>query len=711
MNRLAGETSPYLRQHKDNPVDWYPWGEDALAEAKRRDVPLLVSIGYSSCHWCHVMAHESFEDPATAEVVNAGFLPVKVDREERPDVDALYMEAIQALTGQGGWPLTAFCTPDGAPFYGGTYFPAVERHGMPSFKSVLAAVSDAWAERKSQVLAQAGQLTEAIRAGVESTDHPALGEGASSWVDAGLAELRATFDEKWGGFARAPKFPRAPCLELLATAVAIDGPGSSRGAPALRELTRTLDQMARGGIYDHLGGGFSRYSTDERWLVPHFEKMLYDQAMLGRAYLHGYQLTGNPEYLQVLEETIGYIARDLRGAGGGYCSSQDADSAGFDGLPRGEGRYYTWTPTQLAEALGPDLARQAMARYRVTRRGNFEGASILHLSPAAPLARSRSEEEIRERLLEARTGRPAPGLDDKVLTEWNAMTCSLLAEAGAALGRADWLERAEELAAFLLEHLKRPDGRWLRSFQAGRGSFQAGRGSFQAGRARYLAYSSDYAWLVDAFTRLAEATGRARYVEEATATAEAMTRLFSSPGSPLLFTAGADAEPLSARTRDLFDSSAPSANAVAASALWRLHGLTGRRAYEEAAEGIASSLGALSVRYPTGSSHALSTLLALSAGTVEIVVAGDRPDLVRVASSAYLPNAVRSHGEPFASPIWEARAPGHGYVCRQWACLAPAGTPDQLLERLAAVVTDTARPPWLEITRPGGRSGRLDAGS
>ncbi|MBW8827684.1 MAG: thioredoxin domain-containing protein, partial [Acidobacteria bacterium] len=417
MNRLADESSPYLRQHRDNPVDWYPWGDDAFAEARRRDVPVLLSVGYSACHWCHVMAHESFEDPSAAAVMNDLFVNIKVDREERPDVDAIYMEAVQQLTGSGGWPMTVWLDHDARPFHAGTYFPPVPRHGMPAFVEVCRAVDEAWRERRGALLEQAGGLTDAIRRGASIG-----GGGAVPPRDAvvgGARLLLAQHDDDWGGFGRAPKFPQTMSLELLLRAHAQVG-----DAGLLAAVRRSLDAMAAGGIYDHLGGGFARYATDHRWLVPHFEKMLYDQALLVRAFLHGWQVTGDDRYRQVVEETVGYVLRDLRSPGGGLCSAEDADSEGV------EGKFYVWSFDEVHE-LGGDAA---VDWYGVTGAGNFEGANILSRPVGGELIRPPEVERARQAMFDRRERRVRPGLDDKVLTEWNALFLSALAEAGAALG-------------------------------------------------------------------------------------------------------------------------------------------------------------------------------------------------------------------------------------------------------------------------------------
>ncbi|MBV9253374.1 MAG: thioredoxin domain-containing protein, partial [Actinobacteria bacterium] len=387
-NRLAGETSPYLRQHQDNPVDWYPWGEEAFSRAILEDKPILLSIGYSACHWCHVMAHESFEDPDTAKVMNDLFVCVKVDREERPDVDAVYMEAVLAMSGNGGWPMTVFITPDGRPFFGGTYFPPEPRHGLPSFVQLLQAVDEAWRERRGEILGQADQLSDAILSRTQ-TGGPSPGEISADLLERAYGMLREQFDPEWGGFGRAPKFPQTSMLELLLRAHAHNG-----SADTLQMVTTSLDAMASGGIYDHLGGGFARYSVDRVWLVPHFEKMLYDQAALARVYLHAWQVTGEERYLQVLTETIDYVLRELRQPDGGFSSAEDADSEGE------EGKFYVWRPEEIDAVLG-DAAPAAWEWYGVTKAGNFEGSNILHRPVRGDLLRPQHIEDARQRLFDA----------------------------------------------------------------------------------------------------------------------------------------------------------------------------------------------------------------------------------------------------------------------------------------------------------------------
>ena len=661
MNRLADATSPYLRQHKDNPVDWYQWGEDAFAKARAEDKPIMLSIGYSACHWCHVMAHESFEDADTAAVMNELFVNVKIDREERPDIDAIYMDATQAMTGHGGWPMTVFCAPDGRPFYCGTYFPKRARGGMPSFVDVCRAVDDAWRNRRDELMEHADELTQSLRRSAALS----AGDGAlpgSEVLTQAFGNLLQVHDDEWGGFGGAPKFPQTMSLELLLRAHHHNGSDA-----ALRAARTSLDTMASGGIYDHLGGGFARYSVDGIWLVPHFEKMLYDQALLARVYLHAWQITGASEYRQVLDETIEYVLRDLRHPDGGFYSAEDADSEGE------EGKFYVWTSDEIRAALAdePGLAEVAMAWYGVTEDGNFEGKNILNrITHRGELLRPNDVDVARSRLLAVRGTRVRPGLDDKVLAEWNGLMLSTLAEAAAATGREDWLDAARSTGDFLLRALRRPDGRWLRSWQADHG-------------AHTLAFAADYGALIDAFTRLAEATGEARWITVATETADALIDLFWDDDEGGVFTTGRDGEQLVTRPKDLMDNATPGANSLAAVALARLSALTGIERFRERAEDILRLLGRLAGQHPTAFGHLLAAIDLLSGGVTEIAVVGDRPDLVHEVTRRYLPDAVLAWGEPYESPLWVDRRSGYAYVCRDYVCAAPVDEPDALVTALA----------------------------
>jgi uncharacterized protein len=670
-NRLAQETSPYLRQHAGNPVDWYPWGDEAFAEARRREVPVLLSIGYSACHWCHVMAHESFEHDDVASAMNAGFVNVKVDREERPDVDSVYMEAVQALTGGGGWPMTVFLTPDGRPFYGGTYFPRAR------FLELLAQIGRLWRDNRGDVEDAANKLSAAVRAGTslpsvrlaepDGSDGPigtggAVNPARSPFLLAAAADsLMSRFDPEWGGFGQAPKFPQPAMVEtLLVAATALGRPDY------LEAVTVTLDAMASGGIYDHLGGGFARYSTDRVWLVPHFEKMLYDNALLARLYLHAWQATGADRYRQVTEEVLGYLlAPPMRVAGAGFASAEDADSEGV------EGRFYVWDRNEAIEVAGEAAADW----YGTSSRGNWEGHNILFRPERGQLARPPEIEAARLSLLERRARRVRPGLDDKVLTEWNAMAVAALAEAGAALGQPEWLATAEEVGQFLLDALRRPDdGRWLRSWQAG--------------RARHLAYSADHAWLVEAFTRLAEATGRAGWLGHARAAADALIELFWDAGVGAFRTSGGDAEALIARPVDTQDGAIPSANSVATTALLRLAALTGESRYQATADAVLDAMGRALGSAPLAFTGLVAAADLARRGPTEVVVTGDRPDLLEVVRQRFLPDAVLAWGEPYPSPLWEGRtgpeSQGMAFVCQAYTCQVPSRSARDLVGQLDA---------------------------
>jgi uncharacterized protein YyaL (SSP411 family) len=657
-NRLADESSPYLRQHADNPVDWYPWGPDAFARAEKESKPILLSVGYSACHWCHVMAHESFEDADVAALMNELFVNVKVDREERPDVDAIYMDAVQAMTGQGGWPMTVFLTPDGRPFFGGTYFPKTSRGGMLGFTDLCRRIADVWTQRRDDIDEQADALTEAI--GRSSDLAPGDGVLDRAMLGAAYAQLRQNYDPVWGGFGTAPKFPQTMTLDLLLRAHVHNG-----SAETLEMVTNSLDAMASGGIYDHLGGGFARYSTDEQWLVPHFEKMLYDQALLVRVYLHAWQITDEPRYRQVLDETVGYVLRDLRHAGGGFYSAEDADSEGV------EGKFYVWSLDELRDVAGPD-ADAAAAWWDVTEGGNFEGANILWRPVRGDLLRPAEVERARLVLFDGRELRVRPGLDDKVLTEWNALFTSSLAEAAFATHDRTWLDAAVGNAEFLLQRLRRDDGRWLRSWQADTG-------------ARHLAYAADHAALVDAFVRLAEATGEARWIVEARSVADVMLDLFWDDERGGLFTTGRDAEQLVTRPKDLFDNATPSANSLAANALVRLGALTGELRYHDRADAIIRLLAEPAARHPMAFGHLLAAVDLVTDAVVEVAIAGDRPDLLTAVRERFLPNVVLAWGERYESPIWEGREDGKAYVCRDFACLSPVTDATAMLDQIAAV--------------------------
>ncbi len=628
----------------------------------------MLSVGYSACHWCHVMAHESFEDDETAAVMNELFVNVKVDREERPDVDALYMDAVQAMNGHGGWPMTVFLTPGGQPFFGGTYFPKRGRGGMPGFVDLCRAIDETWRSRRAEVADQAGRLAEALRrsALVSGGDElPSL-----ELLHDGVAALRSQFDPDWGGFGRAPKFPQTMSHELLLRV----HDRTSEGA-LLDMVTTSLDAMASGGMYDHLGGGFARYSVDAFWMVPHFEKMLYDQALLARSYLHAWQVTGEARYRQVLDETIGYVLRDLAAPGGGCFSAEDADSEGE------EGRFYVWRPEEIRAACGDDAeaAEAAIEWYGVTQAGNFEGANILHRPVRGDLARPDGVERARRVLFAAREQRVRPGLDDKVLAEWNGLFLATLAEAAAATGDEGWRQAAVRLAEFLLSELKGDDGRWRRSWHPA----QAEPGSGEPGGPQAnLAFAADYAALVDGFTRLAECTGEARWIGKARACADALLELFWDDEHGGLFTTGHDGEVLVARQKDLLDNATPSANSAGALALARLAALTGEDRYRDASEAIVRLLAEPAATHPTAFTHLLGVVDLVIGPVTEVAVVGPQPELVAAVQHRYRPRTVLAWGQPYPSPLWEGRSDGHAYVCQAFACQHPVTTVEALEAQL-----------------------------
>ena len=657
VNRLADEASPYLRQHRDNPVDWYPWDAPALAAAEARNVPILLSVGYSACHWCHVMAHECFEDAEVAEVMNRLFVNVKVDREERPDVDAIYMDAVQAMTGRGGWPMTVFLTPAGEPFYGGTYFP------KPQFMQLMASIDDVWRNRPDDIQQNVKALGEALQRSANVL--PVADYPGPELVLLGLQQLTEQFDAQWGGFGGAPKFPSTMSLDLVARALRVSPTDELRAM-----LTTSLDAMASGGIYDHLGGGFARYSVDAQWLVPHFEKMLYDQALLVRVYVHAALLTGEARYRQVVEETVGYVLRDLCHPAGGFFSAEDADSPDEHGHGH-EGLFHTWTVQEVRAVLGAD-ADEALSWYEFTADGNFEGRTIpARVHHRGDIVRPAAIERARQRLFEAREQRLRPGLDDKVLTEWNGLMLASLCEAAAAFDRPDWRDAAIANGEFLLRELRQPSGRWHRAWHEG--------GSPPA---RHHALAGDHATVIDAFTRLAELTGQARWVEHAREVADVLLDHFWDVDRGGLFTTPDDGEQLVARQKELLDNATPSANSSAALALARLGALTGEARYTNHADQIIRLLARAVPQSPAAFSQALMAVASRQAGATEIVITGDRRDLLAEVRRHWLPDAVMAWGEPFDSPLWHQRADGLAFVCHDHACQLPAENVTDLAAQL-----------------------------
>ena len=656
-NRLAKATSPYLLQHADNPVDWYEWGAEALERARREDKPILLSVGYAACHWCHVMAHESFEDEETARLMNECFVNIKVDREERPDVDAIYMDAVQAMSGHGGWPMTVFLAPDGRPFYAGTYFPPEDRHGMPSFRRILDAIAEAWRDERDKVTLQGEKVIEAISRQAPASDEP-LTEQVLRDAHEGI---RQAFDPEWGGFGPAPKFPQPMTLEFLLRCDLRGWEG------ALEMVTTTLDRMARGGMYDQVGGGFHRYSTDRTWLVPHFEKMLYDNAQLARLYTHAWQVTGDEGFARIARETLDYLLREMRHPDGGFFSAQDADSEGE------EGTFFVWTWNELVEVAGEDAADALGA----TPDGNWEGRNILW----RPDPKWRVDGEARQRLFERRELRPKPMTDDKVLAAWNGLAISALAVTGRALGVSKYVDAAASAADFVLSALRRDDGRLLRAWRDGRTSGPA--------------YLDDYALMAAGLLDLYETTFEVRWFEEARSLADELIRLFHDKQG--FFQTGSDAERLVIRPKELFDNAVPAGNSVAAEVLQRLALFTGEAEYEGHTVSALRAVRDLLTRAPTGFGHALGAVDLYVSASREIAIAGD-PDeketraLIEEVWRRYLPNAVLAAirpGDDAAArtiPLLEGRGPVDGkaaaYVCERFVCQRPVTEPDELAAAL-----------------------------
>lgn len=688
MNRLQYETSPYLLQHADNPVDWYPWGEEAFERAQREDKPVLLSVGYSACHWCHVMAHESFEHSPSAALMNEHFVNVKVDREERPDVDDIYMQAVLAFTrGHGGWPMTVFLFPDGRPFFGGTYFPLEPRYGMPSFRQVLLAVHDAYVNRRDELETQASELTRALQRDVlriEGQDD-ALNEALLSTA---AQRLLQEFDEMNGGFGTQPKFPNPMNLEYLLRHYQRSGDES-----ALAAVTFTLRKMAQGGIYDQLGGGFHRYSVDAIWLVPHFEKMLYDNAQLSRLYLHAYQITGDAYFRDIAEEIYDYILREMTAPEGGFYSTTDADSEGE------EGKFFVWTIDEVREVLQslademPDAAEFAAEYWGMTPEGNFEGANILHLpnDPALVAQRlglsSAALQEriaaIRDRLYAARTQRIAPGLDDKILTAWNGMMLASLAEAARVLDRSDYLQAAERAGEFLLAQMLRPEDRLWRTYKDG--------------QARINAVLEDYANVIDALLELYQSTFIEKWFVAARGLADAALRHFRAEDGGFFDTSD-DHEALIVRPRSLQDNATPSGNSMLAKQLLRLSAYTGDARYDEAARGALRPLISAMQQYPQAFGEALNTVDMLVNGLQEVAVVGNPTQvetraILQELRKPFRPNIVTALARTDSPadavvPLLSQRSMRDGqptvYVCRNFACAFPVHSAEETARLLRA---------------------------
>jgi uncharacterized protein YyaL (SSP411 family) len=670
-NHLIHETSPYLRQHAHNPVDWFPWGDEALRRARESDRPIFLSIGYSACHWCHVMEHESFEDPDVGKLLNDHFISIKVDREERPDLDQIYMTAVQMMTHHGGWPMSVFLTPDLKPFYGGTYFPPEDRFGMPSFRRVLQAVLEAWQNRRSAVRQQSEEITEHLqRSGALEPGDGVLNEQI---LKTATSQLRQIFDNVHGGFGRAPKFPHAMDVRLLLRVWKRFGDDS-----ALHMVRKTLDGMARGGMYDHLGGGFHRYSTDARWLVPHFEKMLYDNALLVPAYLEAFQATGESFYRDVVEETLGYVTREMTSKEGAFFSTQDADSEGE------EGKFFVWSKAEVEQDLGRELSPPFCSVFDVTAEGNWEGHNILYRTRGdeqearllgLPVSELRAKlDQARQKLLEVRSRRVWPGRDEKILTSWNGLMISAFAQAGAALDRRDYVDHAEAAAHFVWGRLRTAQGRLLRTTTI-------------KGEARLNAYLEDYAFIIEAFTRLYEASFAAVWIERALNLTDIIIDQFWDDKEGGFFYTGRDHEQLIARTKDPHDSSIPSGNSMAATALLRLAKLTGRSDLFDRAERTLRVFSGLLSSAPLAAGQMLAALDFYLGPVNEIAVVGEPASTDTLAAlqllrQGFRPRQVLAFKESQEKseyldkqvPLLAGKTSNGAvtvYVCRNFACQAP----------------------------------------
>jgi uncharacterized protein YyaL (SSP411 family) len=694
-NRLAQEKSPYLQQHAHNPVDWYPWGEEAAAKARRENKPIFLSIGYSTCHWCHVMERESFENPEIAQLLNQSFVSIKVDREEHPDVDQVYMTAVTAMTGQGGWPLTAFLTPELKPFFGGTYFPPERRWQMAGMKELLPAIAEAWATKRGELTASAERMTEALQAHLSQTPPPAALEPPA--LDAAFQQAAQSFDPDHGGFGGAPKFPRPHELMFLLRYWARAGAKEALGMAAV-----TLERMAQGGLHDHLGGGFHRYSTDERWLVPHFEKMLYDQALLAKAYLEAFRAAQQPAFAEAARGALEYVLRDLTDPGGAFYSAEDADSEGV------EGKFYVWTPSEMLEALGPEAGALAIEYFGVTPEGHMPGetpgTSILHVAlPLEEFAARKGMEpedarrrisEARAKLLAARSRRVRPHRDDKILTSWNGLMIGAFAYGAATLEEPRYAAAAERAAAFILSRVSE-QGRLLRRFRDG--------------QAKYAGTLEDYAFLIDGLIELYQAAFDPSWLAEARRLAQAMVERFWDGEAGGFFLRGRDEDPLIVRSKEVYDGATPSGNSVAASALLRLGRLLGDQELEATGRRTLDVFAQRLLAAPFASPHMFMALDFALGPAQEIVIAGapDHPQaraMVREVHGRFLPRTVllRHDGGPRGTaleslaPFVAAQRPAGGapaaYVCRDRVCRLPATDAASLREQLdksAHAVSDT----------------------
>ncbi len=668
-NKLAHENSPYLLQHKDNPVDWYPWGDEAFAEARSRDVPVLLSVGYAACHWCHVMEHESFEDHATATAMNDHFVAIKVDREERPDIDSVYMDAVQAMSGQGGWPMTVFLTPEGVPFYGGTYFPPQPRHGLPSFRQLLGAITETWRTKRDEVERQGSQLLEHV--GQIGKLSPSEDDITSEVLADALKGFSSSFDATSGGFGGAPKFPQPMNLDFLVRSAA----RSNADATPMAETT--LGAMSSGGMFDQLAGGFARYSVDATWTVPHFEKMLYDNAQLLRTYARAFAVTDILRFREVAEMTVHWMLSEMRDEAGGFCSSLDADSEGI------EGKFYVFELDEVRSVLGDD-AGVAIEHFGFTDHGNFEAANI-PVYAAEPVEVD-ALHRARTKLLAHRNGRVRPGTDSKVLTSWNALGAAALAEAGALLGHAEWIGAARETMDFLTSTLI-VDGRLMRSYR------RAGGGEPQV---KHLGCAEDYAFYLEACLALWETTFEVVWLERARWAAGEAIRLFQDEDKGGFFTTGSDAEALVVRPKDLFDNAVPSANSALALELQRLALLTGVSAYEDAAVRAMRVVRDFVGRSPLGFGTVLGAMDFYAHDALEIVIVGEGSgEMVKAVHSHYIPSKVliafehpRSE-DAGAIPLLTGRTDPDrptAYVCRRGVCDLPVHDADALLHQIESAM-------------------------
>jgi len=693
-NRLINETSPYLLQHAHNPVDWYPWGEEALQKARQENKPILLSVGYSACHWCHVMERESFENEDIAALMNQHFVSIKVDREERPDIDNIYMQAVQAMTQQGGWPMTVFLTPDGRPFYGGTYFPPRDRQygreTMPGFPRILLTMADYYEHHREEVEEQANQVADFLK---QRSSTPLRSKGGINPVGTmplemlsnASRELAAEFDPVHGGFGNAPKFPNTMSLEFLLRTHQhrLHGEiGTKATRPELEIVEVSLQHMANGGIYDQLGGGFHRYSVDAAWLVPHFEKMLYDNALLSRLYLHAYLVTGNPFYERIVRETLDYVVREMFSPVGGFYSTQDADSEGE------EGKFYVWTPAEIEAALPHEDAALFMLYYDVTQSGNFEGKNILHVDQDAQTVADKAEVSLealqaslkrsREILFRVREKRVKPGRDEKILTSWNGLMLRSFAEAARYLDRPDYLQVATQNAEFLLRELYR-DGRLLRTFKDGRSHLKG--------------YLEDYTFLADGLLALYETSFDPRWFVEARRLMDEAIKLFADEQNGGFFDTGSDHEALVSRPKDIMDNATPAGNSVAVDVLLRLAAFTGEEEYRQRADDYLRPIADVMVQHPQAFGHVLGALDFAISQSKEIAITGDphQPDtraLLEVVNTRYLPNSVLACAAPTnleaiqAIPLLADRPQkddkATAFVCQNFACLAPVNAPEEL---------------------------------